>query len=220
MAYDQTQLDQIFNQALGRNGTDAEHTFLKSYVDQGFISPAEIGHYLSGTPEALKNRLAQQQDQFGGILSQGNGQILSDAAKAANAQFAQNGRQFSTGQTAQTLQAGQQIAAQQSPLLAQFYGQGQQGLNDSYYQQSAGALNWARNQAEEYKQRQWSIEDYYRQKNDYDSYLNSANNRAKWGAVGSLAGAGLGAYLGGPKGRMLGAAVGSQAGGSLGSLWG
>ena len=218
--YDQSAVNRIFQQALGRNGTDAEHQFLNPYVTAGTIDPYQIGQYLQGTPEAMQSRLGQQQSQFGNILQQNNGQILSQAADAANASFAQNGRQFSSGQGNAVLQAGQQLAAQQSPLLAQNYMAGQQGLNSQYMGQGQDALSRAYNLTDSNTAYQRQQDFYSRQQNDFNNYLNSQNRQNRQsmigGGIGSLIGGGIGAYLA-PVG---GGAAGAQAGGSIGGMFG
>lgn len=177
MSYDQNAVDSMFQQHLGRAGTGAEHSFLQKYVDAGQLDPMQIGQYLQGTPEALASRLGKQQGQYQGLLTQNNNQILGQAADAANSSFAQNGRQFSSGQGNAVLQAGQQLASQQSPMIANFYGQGQQGLNDQYSQVGQGALQRAYNLQDQ--QTQWAREDsnYNRQQNDFNNYLKGQQTR-------------------------------------------
>lgn len=195
--YDQNAVNQIFSQSLGRNATQAEHDFFKPYVEQGYLSPYQIGQYLGGTPEALQSRLGKQQQGFSDALTANNSKVLSQAADAANASFAQNGRQFSTGQGNAVLQAGQQLAAEQSPMIANFYGQGQQGLNDLYAGTGASALNRGYGLQDAYTQRAWQQEDYARQQADFGNYLNTQNRmnlqNGLWMAAANLPGQALGA---------------------------
>ncbi len=183
MAYDQSQINQIFQSSIGRQGTDAEHKFFQPYVDAGTISPYQIGQYLQSTPEAMQSRLGQQQNQFGAILGQNNQQILGQAADAANASFAQNGRQFSSGQGNAVLQAGQQLASQQSPTLAAFYGQGQNALNNNFMSQGQDALSRAYNLSDSNTAYQRQQAFYNQQQNDYNNYLGGQQTRNMQGAL-------------------------------------
>jgi len=219
MAYDQGQVDQIFNQYLGRSGTSAEHDFLKSYVDQGFLSPYQIGQYLQGTPEALQARQGQQLGQYQNLLTQNNGQVLKQAADAANASFAQNGRQFSSGQGNAVIQAGQQLAAQQSPMIAAFYGNNAVGLNNQYAQNGSDALSRAYGLQDSSTQFDRSKQLYGMEMNDYNNYLNAANARQRQQGFGSLIGAGLGAAVGGSFGGLPGAKLGAGLGSMGGGLF-
>ncbi len=101
-------------------------------------------------------------------------------------------------------------------MIANFYGQGQQGLNQQYTQNGQGAL-----------QRAYGLQDsatafarqqalYFQQQNDYNNYLNQQNRQNRQGAFGSLVGgaigAGAGAYFGGGAGASAGAGIGSRIG--------
>jgi hypothetical protein len=202
MAYDRDSLDQIFRQALGRPLTDSEEQFLKPYIDQGFISHAQIG-----------------QQGFQNALTAGNQQILGDAAKAADSSFAQMGRQYSTGQGNAVIQAGQQLAAQQAPLLGQFYGQNQQGLNDQYANFGMSQLQRGYDKADSETAFQRQQQMYFQQQND--GYMNQQNKQNRTNALIGLGGAALGAAAGGllPGGSALGALVGAKVGGGLGGVF-
>ncbi|MBI3549446.1 MAG: hypothetical protein HY078_10435 [Elusimicrobia bacterium] len=221
MAYDRNQIDQLFQRMLSRAGTNEEHSFLQPYFDAGHLSAFELGQFLQGSPEATQSRLSQQQTQYGDILTQANQRFLSQAADTANAQFAQSGRQWSSGQGNSILQAGQQLAAQQAPSLAEFYGQGQRGLNNQYSGIGDSVLSRAYGLKDEARQRAWDIEDYYRMQNDYNGYLNAASRRNRTGALVGLGGAVAGGLIGMPGGPMamgLGASIGSKVGQSFGSF--
>lgn len=197
MAWNRQDLTTAFQSALGREPSDSELAFLGPYLEAGHITPYEVGKYLQGTPEAQQSRLAQQQTAYSDILSKNNSTILNQAADAANSRFAQAGRQFSSGQTNSVIQAGQQLAAQQSPMLANFYGQGQYGLNQDYTSEGQGSLSRAYGLADQSRMRQWQLNDYDRQKNDYNDFLRGQQGRNLQsgllsGAFG-LAGAGIGA---------------------------
>ncbi len=206
MAYNPAQLNQIFQSALGRTPTDAESQFLQPYLDSGVLSYQQAHQYLQGTPEAQQSRLGQQQNQFGSLLTGGNNQILGQAADAANASFAQNGRQFSSGQGNAVLQAGQQLAAGQSPLLAQNYMAGQQGLNAQYNGMGQDALSRAYNLTDSNTAYGRQQNMYFQQQNDFNNYLAGQQTRNMQAAL-------FNSSVGLP-GHALGAAGNAAGGGS------
>ncbi len=214
--FDQTQFNQVFQNALGRQPNQQEVAFLQPYIQNGTLNYQQAAQYLSSTPEALQSRLGQQQGQYQNLLTQNNGQILGQAADAANASFAQNGRQFSTGQGNSVIQAGQQLAASQSPMIANNYMAGQQGLNNAYSAQGQDALSRAYNLTDSNTAYQRGQAFYDRQSNDYQNQLRQRNTQ---GLQGQLLGAGLGiagAYFGGPAGYAAGSSLGGLFGGGAG----
>lgn len=197
MAFDQNQLNQIYQSTLGRAPTQQESSFLQPYIDSGVLSYQQAGQYLQGSPEAQQSRLGQQQNQYQGLLTQNNSQILGQAADAANASFAQNGRQFSSGQGNAVLQAGQQLASQQSPMIAQNYMNGQNSLNQNYASQGQGAISRAYNLTDSNTAygRQQAL--YTQQSNDYQNLLRQKNTMGlQQGLIGGLTGLGQGAAFG------------------------
>jgi hypothetical protein len=175
--YNTSEIDQMFQQHLGRNGTSAEHSFLKDYIDQGVINPYQIDQYLQGTPEAMQSRMGQQGQQYQDLLAKNNQQILGQAADAANASFAQNGRQFSSGQGNAVIQAGQQLASQQSPAIAAFYGNNFNGLNQAYSGAGQGALQRAYGLQDANTQHAWDMQNFYMQKDATGDMLNTQNRQ-------------------------------------------
>lgn len=220
---DANQLSQAFQSTLGRAPTQAEIEMMAPYIQNGSMSYQQVAQYLQSTPEALQNRQTGQQAAYAGALTAGNNQILGQAADAANASYAQNGRQFSSGQGNSVLQAGQQLAAQQSPLLAGNL-QGQQAaLNNAYNTQGQNAWQNANNLTN-------SDTSYARQmalnSQNQNNYQNLMRQQATQGLQSQLLGAGLsigGMALGGPIGGMAGGALGnmfSGGGSSMGTGYG
>lgn len=195
--YDPSAINEQFQSSLGRDATDAEHGFFKPYVEGGFLSPYQIGQYAQGTPEAQQTRLQQYGKQFGDTLGQYDQTILGRAADTANAQFADNGRQWSSGQGNSILQAGQNLAMDRNQALAGFYGNGYQGLMSQFGNQSQGMLNRGYQKQDLQQQRDWQLQDYYLQQNDFNNYLRGQNVRNQQSAVTSglfsLGSAGIGA---------------------------
>jgi len=197
MAFDQKQLDQIFQSTLGRAPTQAETSFLQPYIDAGTLSYQQAGQYLQSTPEAQQSRNTQQQNQYQGLLTQNNSNILSQAADAANSSFAQNGRQFSSGQGNAVLQAGQQLAAQQSPLISGNFQNNYQNLNANYAGQGQDAMSRAYNLTDSNTAYSRGQAFYAQQSNDYQNLLRQQGTR---GLQQGLINAG---------GNILGSAIGS-----------
>lgn len=203
MAFDQNQFNQIFQSTLGRAPTSAETSFLKPYIDQGTLSYQQAGQYLQSTPEAMSSRNNQQQNQYQGLLSQNNSQILSQAADAANSSFAQNGRQFSSGQGNAVLQAGQQLAAQQSPMVAGNFQNNYSNLNNAYQSQGSGALQRGYDLTDSANGYARSQALYTQQSNDYQNLLRQQNTMGlQQGLIGLGTGAASG-IIGGAIGKMF-----------------
>lgn len=221
--YDPNAINQLFQQYLGRYANDSELKFLEPYVKNGYITPYEIGQYIQGTPEAQAPRLEQYGQKYAGQLTSQNNQILDQAAKSINGNFAELGRgSGSSGMGNSLLQAGQQLAAQQAPSIAQFYGGGYGNLLGQYQGNGAAALDRGYGLKDAYRQHAWDVENFGLQQNAYNDYLNSANRRARNGAWGSFIGGGLGAAIGGfvPGGGMAGAKLGAGLGSMGGGLFG
>src|SRR6185369_12587736 len=104
-----------FQAALGRDATPAEQSYFAPLISGGTMSPYQLQQYAAGTPEAQQAKLAGATRAYANTLGASNNYILGQAANQAQSQFAQAGRQYSTGQGNTILQAGQQLAATQSP---------------------------------------------------------------------------------------------------------
>lgn len=200
MAFDQGQFNGIFQQTLGRAPTQQETSFLQPYIDNGTLSYEQAGQYLQSTPEAMASRNNAQQGQYQNLLTQNNQAILGQAADAANASFAQNGRQFSSGQGNAVLQAGQQLAAQQSPMIAGNFQNNYNNLSSAYMNQGQDALSRAYNLTDSNTAYSRQLDMYQRQANDYQNLLRQQSTRGLQqgliglggGLIAGAAGAGIG----------------------------
>ena len=199
---------------MGRAPTQAESQFLQPYIDSGTLNYQQAAQYLQSTPEALQSRQKGQQSAFTGALTANNSSVLSQAADAANSSFAQNGRQFSSGQGNSVLQAGQQLAAAQSPMIAgNLAGQAGQ-LNSVFNQQGQSAL-----------QRNYDLTDsntaYGRQMalnaQNWNNYQNLMRQQNTMGLQQQLIGGGMG-LLGGFGGSMS-KGLGSSAASGIAGLF-
>lgn len=207
--FDPAQLNTIFQSILGRSPTQQESDFLKPYIENDTLSYDQAGKYLQSTPEYLQTRQHGQLSQYQNLLQQNNASILSQAADAANSQFAQNGRQFSTGQGNAVLQAGQQLAAQQSPMIANYYQGQSEGLNQAYGEQGQNALFNAYNLTNQQRQYQNAVE-LARMGQNYNTSQNSTGLAFQRGLAGILPGIfsagaqGVGAGLASKAGALFG----------------
>ena len=180
------------------------------------MTPDQLNQYLQGTPEAQQARLTQQTGQMSQALGANDNLILGKAADAANASFAENGRQGSTGQSNSVLQVGQNLAADRNNQLAQFYGNGLNAIQGQYAGQNQQVTGRQQSLQDYNTQRANQLSDYYLQQNDYNNALNGQQTRnmqsALLGGAFSLGGAALGAYgMGGFGGaaKPLAGAIGS-----------
>lgn len=176
-AYNPEEIDNIYQQNLGRKATPQEHDFFKPYVEQGSLSPYQIGQYAQGTPEAQQSRLGQYGGQYENFLARNDKTILGRAADVAQGQFAENGRQFSTGQGNAILQAGENLAMNRDSMLSNFYGSGYKSLMGQYAGQSQDAMNRGFGLSDIQNQRGYDMGNYYLQQNDYNNYLKGQNTR-------------------------------------------
>jgi len=218
-AVDHGRIGQELQNALGRPATQDEIDQYSKYIQTGDLQYGDIGRIVQGLPEAQQARLAQQQGQYQNLLTANNQSVLNQAAATANGQFAQNGRQWSSGQGNSILQAGQQLAAQQSPMIANFYGQGQMGLNSAYQSAGQDTLQRAYNLTDSRTAYNRSLLGYQTQRNDYGTDLSNQRAYNRGQAFNQLVGGGIGAAvgsLGGPAGAQIGAGLGSRAGGLFG----
>lgn len=211
----------VFQQVLGRAPTEAEESFFGRFVDEGHLQPQEVVDFLQAGPEAAQPRLQAQTKQYGDVLAGQDEAIMSRAGDQLASQFYQQGRPRSSGYASAYLNAARDLAIARQPQVADFYRQGFQGVQAGY-DRGAGALDRGYGLRDQLRKRQWDIEDYYRQQNDFNSYLNAANRRNRNSAIGGMlgtgAGAAIGGYFGGPAGAQAGAAAGGQFGGQMGRI--
>lgn len=177
---------------LGRGLNPSEMDFVKKLMTDGEISEFEAGQYLSGLPEFQQNLLDNQATALEGRLAGSDEAILGRAAKVANSQFAGLGRNATSAQSASVLQAGGNLAQQRQSLLAQFYGQGQQNIQNNYLNRSQNALERAyqnRDSAVAFGRQNFM---YDRYKRDYEDQIKTQSRRnlqaGLWGAAGQLPG--------------------------------
>lgn len=207
---DYNQLNEQFQQLLGRPITQDEFKYLGKFMDEGNLSGHEIGSAIQSLPEYQQSQLDRNATAYGNKLNEQNSAILDQAAAATNSQFANIGRPVSSAMAASVAQAGGQLAQQRSSALAQFYANGLQTNMGNQYSQGQNALQRGYGLRDETRQRGYQIEDYYRMKNDAADYERAHSG---WNAITpefvgsglfSIAGKAAAAYSGGLAGRPQG----------------
>ena len=171
---------QQYLSVLGRQAQGHEMDYLQKFLDSGELSGAEIGQFLQSLPEFQHGQLTRDTAAYGAELDKGTGPVLDQAAARINSQFAGQGRPVSSAQGGALAQVAQNLAMQKQSALAQFYGNGLNTNRSAMMGQGQDALGRAYGQRRATQQRQWDIEDYYRQQNDQNAYENA---RGGWNAI-------------------------------------
>lgn len=223
----------MFLNFLGRAPSAQESSYLDKLINQGYLTPGEIGFVIQGLPEFQQKRLEQQTTDLEGRMIRGEqgaiDQTVSRAVPQANAMFSRLGRQGSSGVEAmvaqQVGQRAQDLAQQRQQALLSFYGGGLSNISQMYTQLSQGFQNAGQQRMLLERQADLDKEMYFRQKSDYEDYLNQAG-RGRLGkgigqGYGAILGAGAGFALSGgnPLGALAGAGIGAGAGGNIGGLF-
>lgn len=195
--------------------------YLQTFIDQGHLTPYEAAQLLQSTPQAQERRLPGQAQQYSDYMGQQDNAIMQKSADSLTSQFYQQGRPRSSGYVGAYANAARDLAISRQPMLAQFYGQGLQNVNNAYGQYGQQFMQRGQGLQDQARQRQWAIEDFYTQQNSYNDYLNAANRRNRNQQIGSLVGTGIGAAAGSVVpgvGTMMGARIGGALGGGFGGL--
>jgi len=175
-----TQIDAQFMQLLGRPATPDEREYFGKFINQGELQVHEIGQILQSTPEFQKAQLGKDTAAYGQQLNAQNADILNMAGAQANSRFASLGRPNTSAMGASVMQAGGQLAQQRQSALADFYGRGLQSNAALGAQQGMAATDRGYQERDTVRQRNWDVEDYYRQQNDYNTAKKSASG---WNAI-------------------------------------
>lgn len=177
-----------FRQILGRDATADEQSFLGKFIQEGSLQPQEIGQFLQSLPEYQQSQLDKNVGAFDQRLQASDTQALQQGANIAGSQsqarFSGLGRPNSSGLAAsvfgQTGRLSQDLAQRRQSALADFYGRGLQQNALMGAQQGQAALQRGYGLRDESRQRQYEIEDYYRQKNDAES---ARLGQSGWNAI-------------------------------------
>lgn len=217
-------LEGQFQSTLGRAPTEDELAFFNRFITEGSLQPHEIGQILQGTPEFQRTQLNQNTNALDSRLQASDNQALQYGADVAGAKaqsrFAGLGRPNSSALAAsvfgQTGQMANNLAQQRQSALASFYGNGLQKNMNAYGDQAQTPLARGYGLRDETRQRNYQIEDYYRQSNDEGNAQHGIDNTFGSPLLGRTANGlfNLGAaYLGGKSGQQKQSATPVQPGG-------
>lgn len=168
-------VNNLFLQHLGRAGTPEELDYLTRFINEGHLNPAEVGNYLQSIPEYQQGQLTRDTAAYGAELDKGTAPVLDQAAARINSQFAGQGRPISSAQGGALAQVAQNLAMNKQSALADFYGKGITMNRSAMVGMGKDAINRGYGLRDEARQRQYQIEDYYREQNDYNTAQNSNN---------------------------------------------
>lgn len=205
---------QQFQEILGRVPTQDEIDYFGRFIKDGELQPHEIGLILQTLPEFQQSQLQKNTAQFGEQLNTQNAAILDQAAAAANSRFAGLGRPTTSALGASVLRAGGQLAQDRQNALASFYGRGLEGNVALGQKLGTASIQRGYNERDTKRQRGWDIQDYYRQKDDYESARRAASG---WNAITPEFAIGQGLSLGG---KLAGSYIGGRAGAGKGLFGG
>ena len=191
---------------LGRSATPEEVAYFNKFIADEGVTPYEIGQMVQSSPEYQGKQLDQNATAYMDKLNASNADILGMAGAQAQSRFASLGRPATSAQAGALGQAAQNLAMSRQNSLAAFYGQGLQNNAAMAASQGMNAQNRAFGLRDERRQRQYQIEDYYRQQNDYQ---NSKNSMSGWNAITPEYGVGTLAAL---AGKAMAAKAGASSG--------
>lgn len=230
MAISQSDIQTQYQNVLGRQPTPSEISDMQRFGSTGYVdlTAGDIGTILQKTPEYQNQQLNTQGQQYSQQLGQSDSRILGLAGNQITQNLAQQGRTMSSSAYVNAFAgAAQNLAMQRQNTLANFYGHGYQNIQQNTQQQGNDTYGFGMSSMQTGQNRQWALQDYARQANDYQNSLRQQRTRGIQGQltnyglnVGeSLANYGLSAMgIGGPGlktgGNMPGQNFGNSAGNS------
>ena len=218
-------ISQSYQSILGRAPTAQEIEQFKRFGSTGAVdlTAADIAEIIGGLPEAQEKTLGRFGQQYGQQLAGNDQQMLDMAGKSLTQQFNQLGRGTDTSAYINAFAgAARDLAMQRQSTLAQFYGQGYQGIMGQQVGQSQANRQFGLSNLSRDYERNVQRDLMNRHGDQYQDMLNKQSRQNKAGAIMGLAGAGLGAATGAlvPGGGLAGARFGGSLGGSLGQGFG
>ena len=222
------QINQMFQNTLGRDATDAEKLHFGAQMASGNADAYTVGQFLTALPEAVKKQdTAFRNDLNNTLQSQDVNYYQNQILPAIRQSYTQAGRSLdSSGYASALAKAAQQQNTQRESFLnnltaSQYQNSqdlAQQAYNNAYgnyqnlgnysLQSQQGAQNAALARSQQ-------LQDYAIQKQAYDQYL-QRYGKSKTGVSGGVTGALGGAMLGAKFGPW-GALAGGLGGGLLGA---
>ena len=216
---DQTAANQATAQRLAQQyGQDDPDliNFLSEQIAAG-ESPFEIGQFLQTTPQYLEKKAAQDREAINQellasedeVFKRAQPQILSSYLKAgrigssgvdsamanARAELARSRQSMLTGYAREDVVGARNAAfqgylRQSEPGYQQRFNV-QNAQNFNQFQMPYQTLNRQYSLNDQARARQYEIEDYYRQKSDFDRYLSSSGSQSRQAALYGLLGSGI-----------------------------
>lgn len=223
------EINQQYQQALGRDATDSEKKHFGALRASGNVDSYTVGEFLAALPEAVKKQDESfQQNLTGKLQSQDQQYYQENILPAIQQSFAKDGRSFdSSAYAAMLAKAAQQQNTNRDSFLSNLSASqyaGSQGLAQSAYGNAYNNYNNLQNYSmlrsnqlqDAFTGRSNDLQDYEMQKQAYDQYLQryGKRNSVGMGALqGGMSGAGTGAMVGGPWGALIGGVGGAALGG-------
>lgn len=112
----------IFQQYLGRAPSPAELNGFASAMQNGVVDPVGLSLFIQGSSEFQKMQVPGGVQGYQDALTKGNQNIMQQGFDQARSNFAKMGRDNSSGLDSAYAKVSGNVAAQQSPMIAQYYG--------------------------------------------------------------------------------------------------
>ncbi len=203
---------QIFQQYLGRQPTSSELQGFTQAMGQGIIDPTSLSLFIQGSSQNQMQQVQPGVQGFQQQLQQGNQNVLNQGMDMAQQRFAQQGRPNSSGLGSAYAQVAGNLASQQSPQIANFYGGlYQNALNPNTYGQNYQGAQQNYATAQQDYQNQVNLQQF-----GYNLGNQAYSRQQQGGALGAMAnmfGSSLAGSLGGAVGKGLGGGIGTKLGG-------
>ena len=193
MALSHKQIVDSFQSELGRAPTQAEISYFtqmgRGHDGVGAMSQYEAQQYIGSTPEAQLAGLNKYAGIYGQQLGQSDNYMMGQAQNQLMGQFRKMGRPSSSGYDSAFAQAAQNLAMGRQQQMAQFYGQGLQGVMGNQMQTGQNAMQNI------YGQQQGQIQfnrDQDLANRNYARQMDYANTQRRQGMQSGLINAGIG----------------------------
>lgn len=219
--FDPAEIDRGFASALGRAPSESERAYFGRMLEGGFLDASEIGDFLQSHPEAQRRNLDRDAGAYEARLGANDSTILNKGADVLAGRFATQGRTGSSGYLAAFANAARDLSMARQERVTSFYGGGLQNIQQATLGRSQMLQGRADSRMAGRDARAQGMEDYYRQRDDFNSQMQDQSRRNLQGALTNAAIqlpiSAAGAYLGGlGYAKGLGAAAGTG-GGTLAS---
>ena len=172
MPISQPEIDQYFQQHLGRAATPPEIEYLNRIGKEGNLGAFELGQIIQSLPEAQQRQIQTSGSQIEGALAGGDQRFLQRAGDTLQSQFYQQGRPASSGYTAAYFNAARDLGIQRQNILGQYYAGAYGQQPNQAYAQGQQTTQQGLQEKNTLRQRGWDIADYNRQQADFQNFYN------------------------------------------------